>query len=1217
MRFVEVKATVTIALALSSLLPAAARGAEAGLALPSVEQVVADFEAADRACNDGKGYSEAADSGTLGWAESAWLRNYWEMYELTGQTRWWGKIIDHFDRLIAHMTDHDGDGFKSWQTKTYSTALVRAEPLHNRGSATVRVPTARILDGQQARQVTDNRYVLEFLDATHYMVRAAAPAGRLVDRADYTAGKPITIAPGVAVIVAGQPLEGDVFCVWTTAPKPVEYIVHQGMVLTPVARFVEAGLKRAPEDRYHKKAAAYLALIKKHFLQGNEKYWFDTGSGAGAYRFTAEPTERYPNRVLPHNQYLALARTWLILADAAGDPLFRRRATALAENFKRALRLVDGAYEWNYWDWIENGKPGHSGVEDTSHGHIDIGFVVEAVERHTVFTDEDGRRLARTLLVRMWNGSTTEPQFGGNVNVKGGHGLPVVDWVSLSRWDPKVFEVIAAAVMTRSNAAARARSLPTLLAAEKRIRSASSAELDGRLRAGELGFTRLVVVRRHPINPSHVYTYHTEGQKAGGGLYLVDLARRPPRRTQLVDASAGLVLDADLSFDGTTVLFSWKKTLPDKLQLYTIGVDGKNLRQLTTHDSNNLNACWLPDGGIAFLSDRKAAFAYCWTSSTPILYRCDADGNNVERLSANYLNDFTPSVLDDGRIIYSRWEYVDRPAIPIQSLWCINPDGTGLSGFFGNRVLSPATFMEAQQIPGTGRVLCVLTSHNGPCRGAIGVIDPARGSNAQEAIENLTPEVPVGRVNQGSGNNIRGPYESPFPIDDRYFLVSRNGAIVLRDYAGTQQATVVERDGPMGFYCARPVLARQRPPVPVPAARKDGAEWATVLVQDVYHGLEPYVRRGEIRQIAVVQELEKSKFADVKRRAFGFQFPVVSCGATYAPKKVWGFARVEQDGSAHFKVPPRVPIYFMAIDRQGRAVQRMRSFTHLMPGEHQSCVGCHADRNAAAPRVAGPALAALRPAEDLAEPEWGVRGFSYADIVQPVLDRHCVACHNAREAAGRVDLDGSRTDFFNVSYEILARQGQPGKNPYTKWIPTFNGQEANILEVTPRHWGSPASKLADLILSGHPGENGRPRVALGAAAQRRVFTWIDLDVPYYGTSASNHYQAPGCRQLLPDQLDRVLAQVAARRCAGCHDGEGGVPRQPYVRITNVQDNAFLLAPLARAAGGTQRCGTAVFRSTSDPDYQAILATFEPLAQLLKESPRMDMNSLAETGSQSE
>ncbi len=733
-----------------------------------------------------------------------------------------------------------------------------------------------------------------------------------------------------------------------------------------------------------------------------------------------------------------------------------------------------------------------------------------------------------------------------------------------------------------------------------------STELGERLSAGEFGFTKLIVVERQAVDPTHVYTYHVEGQKPGGGLYMVDVSSSEPQLTRLIDARDGLVLDANVSYDGQTVLLSWKKTIQDKLQLYTINVDGTHLTQLTDHDSNNLNACWLPDDSIVFLSDRKPAFAYCWTSSTPILYRCDRDGSHVQRLSANYLNDFTPSVMEDGRIVYSRWEYVDRPAIPIQSLWTINPDGTGLGGLFGNRVLSPATFMEAHEVPGTGRVLCVLTSHNGPCRGAIGIIDPARGANTQGAIRNLTPEVNVGLVDKGDGNQIRGPYESPFPIDDRYFLVSSAGSVLLRDYNGTEQTTVLKSTGSLGWYTPRPVMSRPRPPLRSAGYEPTDGTWASVLIEDIYKGLALDDPSLQITRIAVVQEVEKSKFADVQRRAFGFQFPVVSCGATYAPKKVWGYAQVEADGSAHFKVPSQVPIYFMALDQYGRAIQRMRSFTHLMPGERQSCVGCHANRNYVTPNTTARPVAAMRPARDLVEPEWGVRGFSYAHIVQPVLDQHCVECHDARERAGGVDLSGDKTDFFNVSYETLARQGRPGENPFTKWIPTFNGQEANILEVTPQHWGSPASKLAEIVLSGHPDADGKPRVRVDAIGQRRIFAWIDLNVPYYGTSESNHYDLTGCRQMVPGTLEQVLKDVASRRCSTCHHNPQGIPRDAYVRISQIEHNSFLLAPLAQSAGGTQRCGQPVFASRDDPDYRAIVDTFLSVDQLLQQSPRMDM-----------
>ncbi|MCX6925395.1 MAG: hypothetical protein NT154_19625, partial [Verrucomicrobia bacterium] len=232
------------------------------------------------------------------------------------------------------------------------------------------------------------------------------------------------------------------------------------------------------------------------------------------------------------------------------------------------------------------------------------------------------------------------------------------------------------------------------------ITDSVSPEILADIRAGKMGFTRLLMVQHRLQAPSHVYTYHQEDLQPGGGLWVCDLAGAEPKLTRILDAGGGMILDANLHYDGKTILFSWKRTMQDFFQLYTVDIDGNNLKPLTEHDSNNFNASWLPDGGIVFLSDRKPAFAYCWKTTTPILYRCAADGSHPTRISANYLNDFTPAVIQDGRIIYSRWEYVDRPAIPIQSMWAINPDGTHLTGVFGNRILSPATFMDAREIPG-------------------------------------------------------------------------------------------------------------------------------------------------------------------------------------------------------------------------------------------------------------------------------------------------------------------------------------------------------------------------------------------------------------------------------------------------------------------------------------------------------------------------------------
>ncbi len=801
----------------------------------------------------------------------------------------------------------------------------------------------------------------------------------------------------------------------------------------------------------------------------------------------------------------------------------------------------------------------------------------------------------------------------------------------------------------------------SLMLAPPHERTPESMKLREGLLAGRMGFRDMLLVKRHALNISHVYVYHVEGYQTGGGLYVYTPDTDGGKLRCIVDSSDGMISTADLSYDGKEVVFAWKRgglklcnpvalledvdrsVSDNNYQIYRVNTDGTGLRQLTSGASNNLDPCWLPDGGVAFISDRKPAYAYCYVVTSPVVYRMDCDGQNQKRLSANYLMDFTPSVLNDGRIIYTRWEYVDRAACPIQSLWAINPDGTGLTGYYGNRVIAPGTFMDAQPIPGTNQVLATATNHNGPCRGGIVLIDPSKGANAKEAVTNLTPEVDLYRYSGVFGNGLSGPYEKPFPLGDDKYLVSSNGRLQLRNFSG-DRVTLLKPDRGLGYYCAQPIRDTQKPPMLTggPMDREalfaeDGSvsgAWATVFVRDVYEGLEPHVTRGDIKQIAVVQEIEKSTHSPQnnitldghgKRNiaVFGFQFPLVSCGATYAPKRLWGFADVADDGSAAFRVPAEVPIYFMALDAEGRALQRMRSFTHMMPGEVQGCVGCHADRNSVAPKmVNGPAMHAA--VQDLTPPEWGPVGFRFDQVVQPVLDRHCIGCHNERQQPAEVDLTGDKTDFFSVSYDILARKGTQGEtnflshnspvgpdgdaargmSPYTEWIWTINGAGHNVLEIEPGRWGSPASKLAEIIRTGHPDKDGTPRVEVADADRRRVFLWIDLNVPYYGTSSSSYKERLGSRRMYPYELDSVLDEVASRRCASCHGRS--IPRKYYTRMLKPENNSFLLAPLAKAAGGTEKCGRPIFKSKSDPDYRKIMDLFQPLQEMLEQRPRADM-----------
>jgi hypothetical protein len=470
----------------------------------------------------------------------------------------------------------------------------------------------------------------------------------------------------------------------------------------------------------------------------------------------------------------------------------------------------------------------------------------------------------------------------------------------------------------------------------------------------------------------------------------------------------------------------------------------------------------------------------------------------------------------------------------------------------------------------------------------------------------------------------------------------------------------------MQYLNAIPIRSRKIPTIlssQIPESNQP--DYATITVQDVYRGLGSNVQRGEVAAIRVVREMQKTVRIEPKLRSFGFQFPVISCGATYAGKMILGDVPVAEDGSATFLLGKGVtrasesydsyipstdkrdfpqttsatgPVYFIALDKEGRAIQRMRSFTHFMPGEEQTCVGCHESR------LSTPVVTTKLPQSLTSKPvkpklpKWAEvaedraafsPGFDYVRVVQPVWNKYCVDCHNPKNSPKGIDLSGGFTDYFNVSYDVLASEKQ-GKNgsPYISWIPTYNGDEQNILRVEAKEWGTYQSPLAELIRNGHPDENGKKRFEMDDESRRKIFAWIDLNVPYYGSSETSHPDLLGCRRIYPSNLDVVLNEVAVRRCAGCHsDGNvyrtnwmrrtqnqyqfpqensrGIVPRRTWVRITEPELNPFLLAPLAKSAGGTECCGV-IFSDKNDPDYQKILDTFKPVTQSLTNQPRIDM-----------
>jgi hypothetical protein len=302
------------------------------LAQIDVVRLADAYKAYDMSRNGGKGYSESADSGALGWGEGAVMQSYAQMWEATEDPYWLAKISAHFQRIMATATDPDGDGFLSWSTQKYSCAVARAERLHNVSEAEVEPALQKNMNGKAAAQSTGHTYVIEFRTGparfsivdwnTREVVAADVP---------YQEGAAITQIAPFTFKIKGQPHQGDRFLVHTVAPEPIEYAVHQGMFVYPTAQFIEA-VKTRPDlqQRFAADADKFLAFINQHVFEKNERDWLDMGKLGGGYRFQSRITDRYPNRIMPHNQFAALARAWLVLKDVEGaHPLMAPRAEAM------------------------------------------------------------------------------------------------------------------------------------------------------------------------------------------------------------------------------------------------------------------------------------------------------------------------------------------------------------------------------------------------------------------------------------------------------------------------------------------------------------------------------------------------------------------------------------------------------------------------------------------------------------------------------------------------------------------------------------------------------------------------------------------------------------------------------------------------------------------------------------------------------------------------
>ncbi len=736
-----------------------------------------------------------------------------------------------------------------------------------------------------------------------------------------------------------------------------------------------------------------------------------------------------------------------------------------------------------------------------------------------------------------------------------------------------------------------------------------ASQLRDQLLLERIDFDTLIFAKRKPyVSEQPFMDAHHLFNRPGGGIYRLSPVRPDGDVTPVVDnLGEGVYRDVCLHWNAERFLFAFgngsdKWDGSQSYDIYEAPIDGSNPRRLTSSPRNDCEAFYMADGKIGFTSDRSDFFVMCGGDRhAPTLFVMEADGSHPRQLSFNVFNDFNPTMLPDGRILYSRWEYNERSVTSLHNPFTMNPDGTMVSPYYGNATIRPNVVMFPRPVPNSRQVMALFTAHHGQTHGAIGLIDVRRGIDGPDPLTVLTPDVPI--TGEKAEDSRVGWYSDPVPLSESTYLCSytptvlpwleRSWALYVGD--GHGNLALVYRDPEIS--CAEPVplVARKQPHVrdSAPENTDCSSSEARLVMSDVYIGL-PDVERGSARYLRILE--------DVPRKGVTTGGVIVTSGTLiFTVKRILGTVPIEPDGSAHFAVPANRNVYFEVLDADGREIQRMRSVVCLKPGETRGCIGCHEPRTMAPPGVAPAAF--VRGPDRPVPPPWGTQVISFLRDVQPVLNDHCVECHTHNRLDNRVILTDDLTDQFNVAYEELL--------PYLSVaISNRWDHPDDVLARPPYTFGSRVSPLSVLLDAGHHG------VELSDEDWERLAIWIDANGVYY--DRYEHTWGP-TRQVFAGPVRTTLDEVFDRRCGECHargDGRFGTWWMSINR-RDVRKSRALAAPLARSSGGWGRCQPTVFADTDDPDYRSLLSSLGSLASSLKENPRVDLVSIGSTAAESQ
>ncbi|MCL2305739.1 MAG: hypothetical protein FWC43_10385 [Planctomycetaceae bacterium] len=711
----------------------------------------------------------------------------------------------------------------------------------------------------------------------------------------------------------------------------------------------------------------------------------------------------------------------------------------------------------------------------------------------------------------------------------------------------------------------------------------------------------ILFVKRYNYQGLHIYDTFYQW-RPGGGIYILENPADPPEQHRIrpvIDPTTpetlgpGIYFDPSLSYDAQKILFCFKGSPQGNSVIYEIGLDGKGLRQITNLDGNgnpykgtggghhDVKPCYLPDDRIVFCSTRYSGLVPCANNGVTILHVMNNDGSEIHTISVNNVTEFDPNPLPDGRVLFGRWEYIDKNALTIQSLWTVLPDGTNETALYANNMVFPEAVLQAKPVPGADHlIVATFAPHNSPPRGTIAMIDTRLGKNEAAAAFNFE--------HHDRPTFDRGDSCDPTAINENVVLYSgvpnepdaptigndtpggnrgnpKLNALMLIDRTGAK--TVVLSDPTIDLHNPIPIIPRERQRQITDTTDRTKIT-GNFFVHDVYEG-NTGVARGTIKWLRVTEEtsrVSESPGSNNMNQVFS-----ISAALAWSPKIYHGIVPVEEDGSVYFEAPSGRSLNFQLLDADYRLVRSMRTFIQAAPGTTRSCMGCHEYKYGTTPSVSESRLLGRDPVK-LRDESWGGGYLDYTKKVQPILDKHCVSCHGGEAGIAKgLDLSGGWTDYFNISYENLtARREKQYIADLIQGICCMNGTAYWSCKIfDPYEHGSGNAPLADILLS----EPHKSTTGLSDADRELLFAWIDSNGLFFGTW--DFTRAGPLAKEHRATKEALKAVMKKSDCARCHTDENGNVRRfdDWINLETPELSRILRAPLPNAGDkGTSENG---------------------------------------------